>query len=120
MKSLFTAAKAAPRRIVYAEGEDERVLRATQIVVDERLARPILIGRAPVVEQRLERLGLRVRPGKEFDLVNPEFDPRYRDYWSTYHQLTERKVVSPEYARIEMRRRNNLMGAMLMYQSECA
>jgi len=118
MKSLFTAAKAAPRRIVYAEGEDERVLRATQIVVDERLARPILIGRPQVVEQRLERLGLRVRPGKEFDLVNPEFDPRYRDYWSTYHQLTERKGVSPEYARIEMRRRNTLIGAMLMYKGE--
>ena len=118
MKSLFTAAKAAPRRIVYAEGEDERVLRATQIVVDERLARPILIGRPQVVEQRLERLGLRVRPGKEFDLVNPEFDPRYRDYWSTYHQLTERKGVSPEYARIEMRRRNTLIGAMLIYKGE--
>jgi len=118
MKSLFTAAKAAPRRIVYAEGEDERVLRATQIVVDERLARPILIGRPQVVEQRLARLGLRVRPGKEFDLVNPEFDPRYRDYWSTYHQLTERKGVSPEYARIEMRRRNTLIGAMLMYKGE--
>jgi len=118
MKSLFTAAKAAPRRIVYAEGEDERVLRATQIAVDERLARPILIGRPQVVEQRLERLGLRVRPGKEFDLVNPEFDPRYRDYWSTYHQLTERKGVSPEYARIEMRRRNTLIGAMLMYKGE--
>jgi len=118
MKSLFSAAKAAPRRIVYAEGEDERVLRATQIVVDERLARPILIGRPQVVEQRLERLGLRVRPGREFDLVNPEFDPRYRDYWSTYHQLTERKGVSPEYARIEMRRRNTLIGAMLMYKGE--
>jgi malate dehydrogenase (oxaloacetate-decarboxylating)(NADP+) len=118
MKSLFTAAKAAPRRIVYAEGEDERVLRATQIVVDEALARPILIGRPQVVEQRLERLGLRVRPGKEFDLVNPEFDSRYRDYWTTYHQLTERKGVSPEYARIEMRRRNTLIGAMLIYKGE--
>ena len=118
MKPLFTAAKAAPRRIVYAEGEDERVLRAAQIVVDEGLARPILIGRPQVIEQRLERLGLRVRPGKEFDLVNPEFDPRYRDYWTTYHQLTERKGVSPEYARIEMRRRHTLIGAMLMYKGE--
>ena len=118
MKSLFTAAKAAPRRIVYAEGEDERVLRAAQIVVDEALARPILIGRPQVVEQRLERLGLRVRPGREFDLVNPEFDARYRDYWTTYHQLTERKGVSPEYARIEMRRRNTLIGAMLMVKGE--
>src|SRR5262245_35988639 len=83
MKPLFTAAKAAPRRIVYAEGEDERVLRAAQIVVDEGLARPILVGRPQVIEQRLERLGLRVRPGKEFELVNPEFDSRYRDYWTT-------------------------------------
>jgi malate dehydrogenase (oxaloacetate-decarboxylating)(NADP+) len=118
MKPLFTAAKAAPRRVVYAEGEDERVLRAVQIAVDEGLARPILIGRPQVVEQRLERLGLRVRPGRGFDLVNPEFDPRYRDYWTTYHQLTERKGVSPEYARIEMRRRHTLIGAMLMYKGE--
>jgi malate dehydrogenase (oxaloacetate-decarboxylating)(NADP+) len=118
MKPLFTAAKAAPRRIVYAEGEDERVLRAAQIVVDEGLARPILIGRPQVIEQRLQRLGLRVRPGKEFELVNPESDPRYRDYWTTYHQLTQRKGVSPEYARVEMRRRQTLIGAMLMYKGE--
>ena len=118
MKPLFSAAKAAPRRIVYAEGEDERVLRAAQIVVDEGLARPILIGRPQVVEQRLERLGIRVRPGKEFDLVNPESDPRYRDYWSTYHQLAERKGVSPEGARVEMRRRHTLIGAMMMFKGE--
>jgi malate dehydrogenase (oxaloacetate-decarboxylating)(NADP+) len=118
MKPLFTAAAAAPRRIVYAEGEDERVLRATQIVIDEGLARPILIGRPPVVEQRIERLGLRIRPGREFDLVNPEQDARYRDYWQTYYRLTERKGVSPEYARIEMRRRQTLIGSMLMYKGE--
>jgi len=118
MKPLFSAAKAAPRRIVYAEGEDERVLRAAQIVVDEGLARPILIGRPQVVEQRLERLGIRVRPGKEFELVNPESDPRYRDYWSTYHQLAERKGVSPEGARVEMRRRHTLIGAMMMFKGE--
>src|SRR6185503_5229673 len=118
MKPLFSAAKAAPRRIVYAEGEDERVLRATQVVVDEGLAKPILIGRPQVIEQRLERLGLRVRPGKEFELVNPEFDPRYRDYWTTYHQLTERKGVTPEYARVEMRRRHTLIGAMMIHKGE--
>ncbi|HEY6821529.1 MAG TPA: NADP-dependent malic enzyme [Burkholderiales bacterium] len=118
MKPLFTAAKAAPRRIVYAEGEEERVLRAVQIVVDEALAKPILIGRPQVIEQRLERLGLRVRPGREFELVNPEFDTRYRDYWTTYHQLTERRGVSAEYARIEMRRRQTLIGAMMMYKGE--
>jgi malate dehydrogenase (oxaloacetate-decarboxylating)(NADP+) len=118
MKPLFTAAKLAPRRIVYAEGEDERVLRAVQVVVDEKLAKPILVGRPQVIEQRLERLGLRVRAGRDFDLVNPEFDPRYRDYWTTYHELTERKGVSPEYARVEMRRRHTLIGAMMMYKGE--
>jgi malate dehydrogenase (oxaloacetate-decarboxylating)(NADP+) len=118
MQPLFTAAKAQPRRIVYAEGEDERVLRAVQIVVDEGLAKPILIGRPQVIEQRLERLGLRVRPGREFELVNPEFDQRYRDYWKTYHQLAERQGVTPEYARIEMRRRHTLIGAMMMYKGE--
>jgi len=118
MKPLFAAAKALPKRIVYAEGEDERVLRAVQIVVDEGLAQPTLIGRPQVVEQRIERLGLRVRPGRGFDLVNPELDPRYRDYWRTYHKLTERKGVSPEYARVEMRRRNTLIGAMLMVKGE--
>ncbi len=118
MKPLFSAAKAAPRRVVYAEGEDERVLRAVQIVVDEGIAKPVLIGRPGVIEQRVERLGLRMRPGREFDLVNPEYDPRYRDYWSTYHQLTERKGVSPEYAKIEMRRRNTLIGAMLILKGE--
>jgi malate dehydrogenase (oxaloacetate-decarboxylating)(NADP+) len=118
MQPLFTAAKAQPRRIVYSEGEDERVLRATQIVVDEGLAKPTLIGRPAVVEQRLQRLGLRVRPGKEFELVNPESDPRYRDYWSTYQQLSARKGVTPEYARVEMRRHSTLIGAMLMHRGE--
>jgi malate dehydrogenase (oxaloacetate-decarboxylating)(NADP+) len=118
MKPLFTAAKAAPRRIVYAEGEDERVLRAVQIAVDEGLAQPILVGRPQVIEQRLERLGLRIRAGREFELVNPDFDPRYRDYWKTYHELAERKGVSPEYARIDMRRRHTLIGAMMMYKNE--
>ncbi|HYL90303.1 MAG TPA: NADP-dependent malic enzyme [Burkholderiales bacterium] len=118
MKPLFTAAKAAPRRIVYAEGEDERVLRAAQIVVDEGLAKPILVGRPQVIEQRLERLGLRVRPGKEIELVNPEFDPRYRDYWSTYQQLAERRGVSPQYARIEMRRSTTLIATMMVHKSE--
>jgi malate dehydrogenase (oxaloacetate-decarboxylating)(NADP+) len=119
MKPLFAAAKTmAHKRIVYAEGEDERVLRAVQIVVDENLAKPTLIGRPQVIEQRIERLGLRVRAGKDFDLVNPEYDPRYRDYWSTYHTLTERRGVSPEYAKIEMRRRNTLIGAMLIHKGE--
>src|SRR5207237_1621733 len=114
MKPLFTAAKAAPRRVVYAEGEDERVLRAVQIVVDEGLARPILIGRPQVVEQRLERLGLRVRQGKEFELVNPEFDSRYREYWSAYQKLDERIGDSPEYARIMMRRKKKAIDGLMV------
>jgi malate dehydrogenase (oxaloacetate-decarboxylating)(NADP+) len=118
MKPLFTAAKAAPRRVVYAEGEDERVLRAVQIVVDEGLAKPMLIGRPQVIEQRLQRLGLRVRPGREFELVNPESDPRYRDYWTSYHQLTGRRGVTPDFARIEMRRTQTLIGVMLMHKGE--
>ena len=118
MKPLFSAAKAAPRRVVYAEGEDERVLRAVQVVLDEGLVRPLLIGRPAVIERRLKQLGLRMRPGIDFNLVNPDEDPRYRDYWTTYHKLTERKGVSPEYAKIEMRRRNTLIGAMLMHKGE--
>ena len=118
MKPLFSAAKASPKRIVYAEGEDERVLRAIQIVIDEGLARPTLIGRPQVIEQRIERLGLRIRPGRDFALTNPELDPRYKDYWKAYHRLTERKGVSPEYARVEMRRRNSLIGAMMMLKGE--
>ena len=118
MKPIFAAAKAAPRRIVYAEGEDERVLRAVQTVVDEGLARPVLIGRPEVIARRLERLGLRLHAGRDFALVNPNQDPRYRDYWTTYHRLTERKGVSPEYAQIEMRRRHTLIGAMLIYKGE--
>ena len=118
MKPLFAAAKENPRRVVYAEGEDERVLRAVQVVLDEGLARPIVVGRPQVIERRLETLGLRMRAGRDFELVNPEFDPRYRDYWTTYHRLTERRGVSPEYAKIEMRRRLTLIGAMMIHKGE--
>jgi malate dehydrogenase (oxaloacetate-decarboxylating)(NADP+) len=118
MKPLFAAAKESPKRIVYAEGEDERVLRAVQVVVDEGLAKPILIGRPTVIERRLEQFGLRMRAGQDYSLINPESDPRYRDYWTTYHRLTERKGVSQEYAKIEMRRRHTLIGAMMMYKGE--
>jgi len=118
MKPLFAAAKANPRRVVYAEGEDERVLRAVQVVLDEGLARPIVIGRPRVIERRLGTLGLRMQPGRDFETVNPEFDPRYRDYWTTYHRLTERRGVSPEYAKIEMRRRLTLIGAMMIHKGE--
>jgi malate dehydrogenase (oxaloacetate-decarboxylating)(NADP+) len=117
MKPVFSAAKAAQskNRVVLAEGEDERVLRATQVIVDERLARPILVGRPAVIERRLERFGLRIKPGADFDLVNPENDPRYGEYWKEYHRLTARRGVSQHYAQIEMRRRLTLIGAMMVH-----
>ncbi|MFM9972487.1 MAG: NADP-dependent malic enzyme [Burkholderiales bacterium] len=119
MKPVFASAKEGPRRrIVFAEGEDERVLRATQAVVDEELAYPILIGRPDVIERRIERYGLRIKPGEDFELVNTENDPRFRDYWQEYFRLTERRGVSQQYAQIEMRRRNTLIGAMLMHKGE--
>jgi malate dehydrogenase (oxaloacetate-decarboxylating)(NADP+) len=118
MKPLFAAAKEQPRRVVYAEGEDERVLRAAQVVVDERMARPILVGRPAVIERRIERYGLRIRPGTDFDLINPEWDERYREYWQEYYRLTQRRGVSQQYAQIEMRRRNSLIGAMLIHRGE--
>ena len=118
MKPIFAAAKKDPRRIVYAEGEDERVLRAAQVVIDEGLARPILVGRPAVLRQNLDRHGLRIRPGADFDVVNPEHDPRYREYWNEYYRLTERKGVSQHYAKIEMRRRHTLIGAMTLRRGE--
>jgi malate dehydrogenase (oxaloacetate-decarboxylating)(NADP+) len=119
MKPIFSAAKEGPRRrIVLSEGEDERMLRAAQVVVDEGLARLILVGRPGVVERRIERHGLRIRPGADFELVNPESDPRYREYWTEYHRLTERLGVSQQYAQMEMRRRHTLIGAMMMHRGE--
>jgi malate dehydrogenase (oxaloacetate-decarboxylating)(NADP+) len=118
MKPVFTAAKAAPKRVVFTEGEDERILRATQVIVDEGLAKPILIGRPAVVKRRIDRAGLRIKAGKDFDLVNPEDDPRYRDYWMEYHRLMERHGVSTQIAKLEMRRRTTLIGAMMIHKFE--
>ena len=119
MKPIFTAAKAAQRkRIVLAEGEDERVMRAAQQLVDEGIAHPILIGRPNVLQQRIEKFGLRLSRGLDFTLINPEQDERFRDYWQTYHALTERKGVTPQYAKIEMRRRLTLIGAMMIRKGE--
>ncbi len=114
MRPVFTAAKLKPARIVFCEGEDERILRATQTVVDEGLARPILIGRPEVVDKQLERHGLRIRAGEHFELVNPDSDPRYKDLWQDYYQLMCRKGTGVEYAKREMRRRTTLIGAMLV------
>ena len=119
MKPIFAAAKEGPkRRIVFAEGEDERMLRAAQVVIDEGLAAPVLIGRPAVVERRIERFGLRIAPGKDFELVNPEYDPRFREYWEEYFKLVERRGVSPQYAQIEMRRHHTLIGAMAIHRGE--
>jgi malate dehydrogenase (oxaloacetate-decarboxylating)(NADP+) len=118
MKPIFTAARGAPRRIVFAEGEDERVLRAVQVIADEGIAKPILVGRPSVLEKRIERFGLRIKVGQHFDIVNPEGDPRFRDYWKAYHRLTERRGVSVQYAQIEMRRRHTLIGSMLIHKGE--
>ncbi|MDD0808935.1 NADP-dependent malic enzyme [Curvibacter sp. RS43] len=119
MKPIFTAAKnAAKKRVAYAEGEEERVLRAAQIVVDEGLARPTLIGRPLVIAERIEKFGLRLKEGRDYDVVNVENDHRYRDFWQTYHRMTERKGVTVPIAKIEMRRRLSLIGAMLLHKGE--
>jgi malate dehydrogenase (oxaloacetate-decarboxylating)(NADP+) len=119
MRPIFASARrASGRRIVYAEGEDERVLRAVQVVVDERLARPILVGRPAVIERRLDRFGLRMKPGVDFEIVNPEWDERYRAYWQEYHRLTDRRGITEGYAQIEMRRRLSLIGAMLVHMGD--
>jgi len=114
MKPVFTAAKKSTARVVYAEGEDERVLRAVQVVVDEGLASPILIGRPEVVVPRLERNGLRIRPGTDFELVNPNSDPRYRKYWQSYYELMQRKGVSVELAKRDVMRRPTLIAALMV------
>jgi malate dehydrogenase (oxaloacetate-decarboxylating)(NADP+) len=119
MKPIFTLAKRAEnRRVAFAEGEEERVLRAVQVVVDESLARPTLIGRPAVIEQRCEKFGLRLTAGRDYEVVNTENDHRYRDYWQTYHRMTERKGVTAQLAKIEMRRRLTLIGAMLLAKGE--
>jgi malate dehydrogenase (oxaloacetate-decarboxylating)(NADP+) len=118
MKPVFEAAKRAPQRLVYAEGEESRVLHAVQTVVDEGMAHPILVGRPKVIEQRIAKLGLRIRAGEHFELVNPESDPRYREYWSEYHHLMQRQGVTPATAKRAMRRSNTLIAAMLVRMGE--
>lgn len=121
MKPIFSAARKVPmehKRIIFAEGEEERVLRAVQIVVDEKLASPILIGRPSVIAHRIERFGLRLREGVDFTVVNPEHDERFRDYWETYYKLMARKGVTPQYAKLEVRRRSTLIGAVMIHKGE--
>jgi malate dehydrogenase (oxaloacetate-decarboxylating)(NADP+) len=121
MKPIFQIAKKAPaarKRIVFAEGEEERILRAVQIVVDEKLAKPILVGRPAVLEKRIEKFGLRIRPEVDFEVINPEYDERYRDYWQDYHALTRRKGITEQYAKLEMRRRHTLIGTMMIRRGD--
>ncbi|RZL02677.1 MAG: NADP-dependent malic enzyme [Rubrivivax sp.] len=119
MKPIFSVAKRAKnKRIAFAEGENERVMRAAQILVDEGVAQPTLIGRPQVIEQRIERFGLRLKAGIDYQVVSVESDHRYRDYWQTYHRLADRKGVTEQLAKIEMRRRLTLIGAMLLHKGE--
>ena len=118
MRPIFERPEEDPQRLVYTEGEDERVLQAVQQVVDERIARPVLVGRPDVVEARLERLGLRIRPGEHFDLTNPQQDARFRDYWSDYLGLMERRGVSREDAQNAVRTRNTVIAALMVRRGE--
>jgi malate dehydrogenase (oxaloacetate-decarboxylating)(NADP+) len=119
MKPIFQLARKGTRkRVAYAEGEEERVLRAAQVVCDENLARPTLIGRPAVIEKRIQRFGLRLQQGRDYDVVNVEDDPRYREFWQTYHRLTERRGITVQMAKIEMRRRLTLIGCMLLHKGD--
>jgi malate dehydrogenase (oxaloacetate-decarboxylating)(NADP+) len=118
MKPVFSQAKRAPKRIVYAEGEDERVLRAVQVVRDEGIARPVLIGKSSEIRRRIDAAGLRIREGEDFEVVHPGsgdfFDHHYEEFCQSYHSLMERRGVSPDFARLEVRRRNTLYGALMV------
>ena len=118
MRPVFAAAKANPQRVAYAEGEDERVLRAAQVAVDDGLAKPILIGRPAVIETRIAKAGLRIQPGKDVEIVNPEDDPRFRQYWETYHKLLGRNGVTPEAAKAAVRRSNTLIAALMVHLND--
>ncbi|HEX9718611.1 MAG TPA: NADP-dependent malic enzyme [Ramlibacter sp.] len=119
MKPIFAAAKNAPKkRVAFCEGEEERVLRACQIVVDEGIVRPTLIGRPKIIAERIEKFGLRLKEELDYDIANVEQDYRYRDFWQTYHRMAERKGVTAQMAKIEMRRRLTLIGSMLLHKDE--
>ncbi len=115
MKPIFESARQDPKRVIYAEGEDERVLQAVQQVVDDGLARPTLVGRPEVIADRIQRLGLRLAQEKDFDLINPQSDPRYGEFWRAYHALRERDGVSPEEARTQVRTQNTVIAALAVH-----
>jgi malate dehydrogenase (oxaloacetate-decarboxylating)(NADP+) len=118
MRPLFTAAKKKPARIVFCEGEDDRVLRAVQTVIDEGLAKPVVIGRPQILDARIAKCGLRLRAGIDFELVNPDSDARHKELWQGYYELTARKGIGVEYAKRETRRRTTLIGAMLVRRGD--
>ncbi|WP_085910055.1 NADP-dependent malic enzyme [Kiloniella majae] len=118
MKPLFERAKKDPKRVIYAEGEDERVLRAVQVAIDEKMAVPIVVGRPDVVQMRMDKVGIKLKVGKDFEIINPQDDPRYNDYWTTYHSLMERKGISPETAKVIVRTRNTVIAALAVYRGD--
>ena len=118
MRPVFEAARQATRRIIFAEGEDERVLRAANAMLEEMTDRPILIGRPEVIAMRAERAGLPIRPDRDFEIVNPESDHRYRDYWQTYHQLMERRGITPDVARAVLRTNTTAIGAIAVHRGD--
>ncbi len=115
MRPVFAAAREAPKRVAYAQGEDERVLRAVQIALDERIVKPILIGRPAVIAARIERAGLRLEAGRDFEVVNPEDDARFRQYWETYYKLNQREGVTPEMAKAKVRRSNTTIASLMVH-----
>jgi len=118
MRPIFARAKIDPKRVVYCEGEEERVLRAVQMVLDDGIAKPILIGRKEVIETRVKRLGLRMKIGRDFELIDPEYDPRYREYWSDYHAIMERRGVNPALARTVLRTDFTVIGALMVRRGD--
>jgi len=118
MKPLFAKAREAKKRVIYSEGEDERVLRATQVVLEERLAKPVLIGRPEVMQERIKRYGLAITAGVDFEVIDPRSDPRYRDYVATYLKVAGRKGVTPDVARIVVRTSPSVIGALALHRGD--
>src|SRR5690606_36589069 len=118
MKPMIDRARGQGKRIAFADGEDERVLRATQVILEEKIASPILIGRPAVIESRIERFGLSLKPGRDFEVINPEDDPRYREYVALFHSLVGRSGVTPDTARTIVRTNNTVIGALAVKRGE--
>ncbi len=118
MRPIYSRAKENPKRVVYTEGEEERVLQAAQTVLDENLAKPILIGRENVIETRIKKLGLRMKSGKDFELIDPSDDPRYKDYWQTYHSIMERRGTTPDDAKTILRNNTTVIGSLMVYKDD--